>query len=298
VTDPMPQQWKLNFTIPDTQLESRRTFSEFDGELSLSPIDASNVQGELCFQMEAETIDEENAKACGMKWVQANLADSYLLAFGRVLQPSFQEVTLLNELELQSIPRTDRTDVRIVLSVRAAAPVADFEKSFDLRRRMVAQPHIDHLERSVRWFRKSKDSDDMIDQFVAQWIAFNVLYALIGQGTESDTTAIGNLISAYPASAKISPILVEHDETIRVLAARGLTSRDGQRNYSNELKNSLGGSDNRRTLRAVALCLWRIRNDIFHGGGASAQDLAFTRGCSALLQRIYRDCFCGYVGLP
>jgi hypothetical protein len=165
-------------------------------------------------------------------------------------------------------------------------------------RRLNAHPHNDQLERSIRWFRKAVDSDDVIDRFVAQWIAFNVLYGLYGTASQGETAAINTLINSHPSIAKISQILTSFDATIRTLASRGFTSRDGRRNYSDELRNLLGSSDLRSTLKATGICLWRIRNEVFHGGAGSTGNLNFTRECSSLLERIYRDCLCDYLGLP
>src|SRR5208282_4991680 len=134
----MPQQWKLVFNLPYMQLDIARAFAEFSCELSLRPIDANSSLGELTFEIEGATIDEERAKAFGMEWLLTNLMDSYLLAFGKILKPEFREITLLNASELVSIPRTGHAEVTITLAVRGTLLVEDVEKAFDLRRRLVA----------------------------------------------------------------------------------------------------------------------------------------------------------------
>jgi len=293
----MPQRWNLTFDIRYTRLDNERRFENSPYDLMLRPIDENNSQGELTFEIEADTIDTEEAKAIGKAWVQSNLIDSYLMALGEVLKPEFRDPTLLNASELGSIATTGHHDTAVSVAVRAAPPVADFERAFELRRRLVAHSHREQLERSIRWFSKVRDSYDIIDQFVAQWIAFNVLYDLFNVSRQSDTSAINNLINAHPHTAMINQILADYNNTIAALASQGLTSRDGQRNYSNELKNLIGGQDVRSTLKAIGLCLWRVRNDIFHGGATSDQDRNFTRQCLLLLETIYRNCFCEYLGL-
>ena len=110
--------------------------------------------------------------------------------------------------------------------------------------------------------------------------------------------AIKNLINEYPTNGeKIAEILASHKRTIETLGSRELKDWHNQKNYSEELRNLIGNQDVRRILMTVTLCLWVARNDIFHGGLVPTHEKDFIRECSQILERIYRECFCSYVGL-
>jgi hypothetical protein len=128
-------------------------------------------------------------------------------------------------------------------------------------------------------------------------IAFNILYNIFDPTKKGDKKGIKKLISTHPSKAKINRILSECDGTIRLLASKRLTDWHGLKDYSNELRGMGGQPNVRETLMTAGLCLWVVRNDVFHGGGTAGQDLSLIHECLQLLDRIYRDCFCDYVGL-
>jgi len=294
---PKLQMWDLKFKLPDLQLDAAGTFEVFCSKLSFSPVDVNNSEGHLFFKMQADTIDEHKAKTIGMEWIQRNLVDSHLLVFGLDLKPEFLELKLLNESELKQTPRTSYRDLPARAAIRGSLPIADMEKSLKLPPKLEAHANRELLERSRRWFRKARDADDDVDRFVSQWIAFNSLYGMFDPDKKGDLIAIKNLINEHPSTEKIRGILDAHEETIRKLASKGLKDWHEQKDYSEELKSLIGNQDVRRTLMAVGLCLFIVRNEVFHGGTTPSEEMHFIRECSQLLERIYRECYCSYVGL-
>lgn len=293
----MVQRWRLAFTIPYVQLNTPRTFTDSGWELALSPIGANNFGAELSFQMTSNTIDTTKAKTYGMEWVQTNLIDSYLLAFGKMLKPEFSDPVLLNESELTAVPRTGYATTSTSAAISLSLPIADVEKSLEFSRRLNAHSHKEQLERSVRWFRKARNSDGPIDQFVTQWIAFNILYNLFNPSKKGDKYAINQLLAKHPSTTKIKLILSDCAGAIGSLASQRLTDWHGLKDYSSELKKNSQKQKVRETLMTTGLCLWVVRNDVFHGGTTPSQNTNLTCEYSQLLDRIYRDCFCGYIGL-
>lgn len=275
-----------------------QTFEVFGCKLSLNRVDENNTEGRLSFELKADTVDVEKAKTFGIEWIQRNLIDSYLIVSGRYLKPEFDEPKLLNESQLVSVPRAYIVSFPMRGAIRCPLPIANVEKSLQLREKLEAHADKESLERSMRWFRKAKVADDVVDAFVMQWIALNALYGMFDPDKRGDRIAIKNLINKHPTSTeKIREILAAYDGTINKLASRGLKDWREQKNYSDELRDLIGNQDVRRTLMAVGLCLFVIRSELFHGGTMPSQDVDFIRECSQLLERIYRECFCSYVGL-
>jgi hypothetical protein len=279
------------------QLDVARTFEEFGCELSLSQVDTNLSEGHLIFEMEADTLDEQKAKSTGVEWIQRNLIDSYLLLFGRYLRPEFDAPVLLNEPELVGVPRTFQQELRIVGIVRVSLPIANVGKSLELKKKLEEHADKELLERSLRWFRKARDTDDAVDGFVMQWIAFNSLYSLFDPGKKGDRTAINNLLNALPSVEKTREILATHENTIKALTSKALTDWRGKKNYSDELRSLTGSKDLRGTLRVIGLCLLVIRNEVFHGGTRPSEETDFLRECWGLVESMYRECLCSYVGL-
>jgi len=279
-------------------LDVVQTFEVFGCKLSLNRVDENNTEGRLSFELKADTVDVEKAKTFGIEWIQRNLIDSYLIVSGRYLKPEFDEPKLLNESQLVSVPRAYIVSFPMRGAIRCPLPIANVEKSLQLREKLEAHADKESLERSMRWFRKAKVADDVVDAFVMQWIALNALYGMFDPDKRGDRIAIKNLINKHPTSTeKIREILAAYDGTINKLASRGLKDWREQKNYSDELRDLIGNQDVRRTLMAVGLCLFVIRSELFHGGTMPSQDVDFIRECSQLLERIYRECFCSYVGL-
>ena len=290
-------KWELTFKLPYLQLDVVQKFEVFGCKLSLNLVDENNSEGRLCFELKADTVDAEKARAFGIEWIQRNLIDSYLMVSGRYLMAEFDEPKLLNESQLVSVPRAYIVSFPMRGAIRCPLPIANVEKSLQLREKLEAHADKESLERSMRWFRKARDADDIVDAFVMQWIALNALYGMFDPNKRGDRIAIKNLINKHPTTEKIREILAAYDGTIRKLASRGLKDWREQKNYSDELRDLIGNQDVRRTLMTVGLCLWAVRSEVFHGGTMPSQEMDFIRECSQLLERIYRECYCSYIGL-
>gem|GEM_PF-1157073 len=76
-----------------------------------------------------------------------------------------------------------------------------------------------------------------------------------------------------------------------------MTDWHGQKNYSDELNDLARKSDVRSTLRLVGLCLFVVRNQIFHGGNKPTDENEFLHRCQQLTESIYRESLCNSIGL-
>jgi hypothetical protein len=302
------QIWDLEFKIPFMQLcaEAKLDVSVYDlwlprrdtsfDHLSLTPVNAHSSQGRLRFTMGGDTIDIEKARTYSSKWVQRNLADMYLVVNGRDLKPEFREPTLVNRKDLGPLPTTQHqshaTDMLLVGSLN----LSDVEKSLAMVDTMRRDTNKDGLLRSLRWLRKASRSSEVVDRFVMLWIAFNAFYRALDQNETGEKTAIQNLIMRYPSIEKIREILVSHDVTVKTLASRDLWDRRRRTNYSADLRSLMETeADPRIILQKVCLCLYTVRNSIFHGGAKPRRDTDFVKACSGLLMRIHRECFRNYL---
>ena len=296
---PASQIWELEFKIPDMRLDAERTFNARGHRLSLIPLDANNCKGCLRFELEYDKIDVEKAKAYGNRWVQRNLVDGYLAIKGTDLKPEVSDPVLLNEQEVGALPKTHSVTTKIDAYLVGTLSVVDVENALSLIDKARIDPNKRGLRRSLRWLSKASHSHQVVDIFILLWIAFNAFYGTFDPQKRGDKHAIKQLINRFPSTEKIEEILAHHDRTVRTLASKGLMDWRGQRqrSHSEELRKLLKAKrkDARRILQTIGLCLFAVRNDIFHGGMKPSQDTAFIRECSELLKRIYRETFCAYL---
>ena len=131
--------------------------------------------------------------------------------------------------------------------------------------------------RAARWLWKSNWEADPYDQFLALWIAFNVLYGpRWTKGTNTETGTIeAYLAEAVPwesdAKALLAGVLLED---LQLLGASGLTLwRSKKWAIANELQAALALPEEARSfrevIRLVCLVIYSIRCDIVHEGGVS-----------------------------
>ena len=293
---PMSQVWQAQFKVPHIRFDAKRTYDISGYKLTLAPVDANSSEGCLLFTMQADTVDAERAKAIAQEWIDRNLVDPCLVVLGSNLRPEILRPVLVNESELKALPRTLHEAMGIGVCLCLPLAITRVEKPLALRDKLELHPQKRSLERSLRWFRKANDSDDDVDMFVTLWVAFNSFYSMFAE-KKGDKTAIKTLLDSHPGAERIKEIIATHRTIIEALASKKLTDWHETTDYSEQLRASLGGHDVRGTLQKVGLCLWVVRNEVFHGGTAPNQDLGFLRGCSELLKRIYRECFCSFLGL-
>jgi hypothetical protein len=292
----MSQVWQAHFKFPEVRFDAKTALDISGCKLTLAPVDAHSSEGSLLFTVQADTIDAERAKATAQEWIYRNLVDPCLVFPGIKLRPEVSTPILVNESELEMLPRTGHVGMGIGICICLPLATTEVEKPLALRKKLDLHPQKRSLERSLRWFKKANDSDDDVDMFVTLWVAFNSFYSIFAD-KKGDKTAINTLLNSHPDADRIKEIIATHRTIIEALASKKLTDWHETTDYSEQLRASLGGQDVRSTLQKVGLCLWVVRNEVFHGGTTPNQDLGFLRGCSELLKRIYRECFCSYLDL-
>jgi hypothetical protein len=290
------QVWELRFSLPLVKLDAERTFNKDGRDLTLVPVNTDSSEGRLLFTVEGDAIDEKKAKAAGQAWIDRNLVDPYLVAFGESLRFEISDLILINESKLKLLPRTNYSEMGITAVLRRSLAVSDVERSLELGERLRRHPERQSLERSLRWFRKANDSDEVVDVFMTLWVAFNAFYGMFDPRKRGDMTAIQNLFNKHPSTGKIDEMLAAHKTATAMLASRNLTNWHRTTNYSEQLAASLeDGRDARSTLRKIGFCLRAVRNEVFHGGAKPGREIDFLRECNSLLKTIYRECFCDYL---
>jgi hypothetical protein len=112
--------------------------------------------------------------------------------------------------------------------------------------------------------------------------------------SNSDTKAVKMLLNDYPKDVDV--IINKHNKIIDSLCQKNLTNQNGTKNYSDDLKQSMKSTTgNHRKMQHIGLCLWQVRNDIFHGGNTPKEERDFIKDCAYLLKDMFRSAMYSYV---
>jgi hypothetical protein len=153
------------------------------------------------------------------------------------------------------------------------------------------------VDRSMRWFRRASETCGE-DRFVCRWISYEALLGLpelMGlQGRKRSGTARAKLSNTFINDCletnTVRAILEKHSGTILALADAGLEGYSGE-TFSADLKSVLKGSHKKAILQRVLLCVYEVRNSLFHKG----QALGLIDNSSLLLRDIVRGCLRDYL---
>lgn len=137
-----------------------------------------------------------------------------------------------------------------------------------LKQRIEKQNESD-IHRIARWFRRGMNTRGE-DKFIMLWISFNALYGYNAKknkksGKVSGTEQIESLFEVVSDEQEIVDLINRHRDRIDELSNANLISLYGK-NRSEDLKKVLKAQDNREILKETALCIYNVRNDLFHGG--------------------------------
>lgn len=128
----------------------------------------------------------------------------------------------------------------------------------------------------ARWVQKASDSHNVYDKFSSYWIAFNFLYGRMrGRGerqkiekwvnTQCNKTYASKFFAAFQESNCESP----ECKTIEDLANANLEVKRLNKppiKASKKLSEKIRGSEfDLEALRYLALCIYGVRNSVFHG---------------------------------
>lgn len=125
----------------------------------------------------------------------------------------------------------------------------------------------------ARWVQKASGSRNVYDKFISYWIAFNFLYRHMrprGERkrieewvkTQYDNTYASKFFASFQQSKPDSP----ECKAIEDLADANLKLRRKPKNVSKKLKQKIKDQKfDLEALRYLVLCIYAVRNNIFHG---------------------------------
>lgn len=126
----------------------------------------------------------------------------------------------------------------------------------------------------------SRPSED----FFYKWVAFNQIFRELGSGNQTEVDDLKNFSKICPDNSELSTIFKNHDAVIAKLSSESLTNRSGTENYSKRLATSISQSNNRDVWLYTILCIYVIRNNLFHEG----KELSYLKDVNKILKDIVR----------
>lgn len=268
-------RWRADFVLPGLQLAHELTL----GTIRVVPsprgdLGHSQSTGHLTFETDTY-LGEPEATAHALSLLTP-LAVAGAALGGSVTTPTVTSIRLDNQVDLEASGVRIPLNGGLLLSWNVLAPdilAPSLSAGYD-RARALPPDIAERVFRAGRWVWKANADADAHDQFLALWIAFNVLY---GKPRGHEQKAIEDyLAEAISTELEANTVLDGVDtHTLRQLAESSLTLRRDGTDFrvANELKRVLDGPEANRSPREVltltCLVIYSIRCDIVHAGGAS-----------------------------
>lgn len=137
----------------------------------------------------------------------------------------------------------------------------------------MTKQHKQTFEFVARWVQKASDSRNVYDKFISYWIAFNFLYRRMQP--EYEREKIENWVNhwcrdPYPcrffADFQRKKYGSSECKAIEDMADSNLKLRKKPKNISKKLKQKIKDQKfDLEALRYLVLCIYAVRNNIFHG---------------------------------
>jgi len=202
-----------------------------------------------------------------------------------------QKPELLNPEDFEGVIKTGYANysVRVDLVHRLEQTTLEPVSKLLTELYRLPQSEQDIIFRSLRWFRKASETSGE-DRFIFRWVSFEALLGLLNKdiGTQG---LINEFINTYLERQTIQEILQKHKTIIERLSKANLRSWQGKL-YSKPLQDSLEkGHDVKSILQKAALCVYQVRNDLFHKGAV----IQLMEDSGSLLRDIIRECLKSYV---
>lgn len=104
------------------------------------------------------------------------------------------------------------------------------------------------------------------EDFFYKWMTFNAIFREMSISNTSEIEDLKNFANICPNTSVLNKIIKRYDSTINKLSQESFTNRNGTINYSSELREAITQSNNRDIWTYTILCIYIIRNDLFHEG--------------------------------
>ena len=300
------QTWKLPFELEGLKIDRGATFKtqENDAVIILKPSDKDRIHGEIVFRLhELPDCEDDNRCATGIGKVsiESVFRSDFVISAPIDTVPLkiicdenalYADERLVSEFKIEKVKQIPIPECSFTVS--AASTTMDLKRFISFLEKLKTHPEKETLDRCKKWFKRGIEEKDTVNKFVMYWIAFNSLYSLFQKN--GDQKNIKELLNDHPKDMDtINKILDKHNRIINSLCQKNLTSRDDERNYSDDLKKSLLSTQNHRKMQSIGMCLWQVRNNVFHGGNTPEDEKIFIGECASLLNDIVRSAMYSYV---
>lgn len=122
--------------------------------------------------------------------------------------------------------------------------------------------------RIADWLQRAKAERDPVKKFILAWIAFNGLfghYASILKLGSNDEPSKFDLVIENLLTPGANDIVRNYDRSLNSMETYGITSKNGKRNFSLELKVNRQNTTNFvDILKSAVRCVYGVRKEIFH----------------------------------
>jgi hypothetical protein len=291
-------KFKLSFRVEagfDLDKEARFDLSD-DASIILHPTKAINL-GTVLYEIEEPNTAK--ARTEGKRRVEQFLTsllytNDFLDGLTSVAFP--EDPQLINPEDFEGQTKTGALEITadsfIAAGLNQIEVVGTVKLLNDIDR--LGPDRRDIVDRSMRWFRRASETDGE-DRFVFRWISYEAILGLPEltglQGTRSGTQKLSNtFINDFLETSTVRAILEKHSGTMTVLADAGLEGYQGK-TFSADLKSVLKGSHKKAILQRAVLCVYEVRNSLFHKG----QALSLIDDSSLLLRDLVRGCLRDYL---
>ena len=157
--------------------------------------------------------------------------------------------------------------------------------------------------RIADWLQRSEGENDEINSFIFAWIAFNGLYGLFASitGFASNTGKPPN--DAEKFEHIIKKLLVNeasnigNSSALSKLESYGILSNNGNRNWSDELKNERRNiyKDDIKVLQYAMRCVYGVRKEVFHEAPQPVDIIERAKTCKSILIPVAVTCLKNFV---
>jgi hypothetical protein len=228
----------------ETGISGYYEFSFYSDDLSVNQAEAeaNRIEKEI-FEVFFNLTDLENIQF-EIKWGE-------LKAIGF---PEGTKFTVLKTFGIDCITCGPSTPI-------SKSQVTDFENLFqrlDNNQRKDFLLNLLHLS-NISTKRASED-------FFYKWMTFNAIFSDMAISNTGEAEDLKNFANTCPNISDLNKIIKRHDSTINKLSQESFTNRRGTENYSRKLRVAIVQSNDRDIWTYTILCIYIIRNDLFHEG--------------------------------
>lgn len=211
----------------------------------------------------SDSINESKAKAIVKR--DCNFF-SQILAFNEIhrMEPDINQIKRISKSNLKIYTHSVGVEAEINLEPRACVN-EDLKFMSKVIEKINNSNYKENLIMSINWV--TKEAINNIEAFLYNWISFNILFSLLSP-TKSNKKGIEFFSQKYPNLEIVNERLNQNNKLIIELSDMDIVS-DYDEKYSLLLKDALSLSDKRQIWKYLLLCIYQIRNELFHKGKQS-----------------------------